>query len=145
MCEIKDSLLKKIYKQIEDKKASMGEPTIHTFEDGNAFLNYFDTWEDSTLATKKVVIKNLGDFPDNKKIQMVFSKKGTHVPLRDYGEKKTYVLIKGKLNLFFKDGDDLLLTDFSSTNVDKNRFYGGDTIEDTFLLLIEDECKLPKS
>ena len=53
MCKVKDGLLEKIYKQIEEKKSSMGEATLHQFDDGSAIVNFFDTWEDSIAEGAK--------------------------------------------------------------------------------------------
>lgn len=142
MCKIKDNLLEKIYRQIEEKKASMGEPTIHTFSDGVSFLNYFDTWNDSIVdGAKMLPIMNIGNVPEDKKIQFVFSKKGTHVPLHDFDAKKTYVVLRGKINFFFENGENILLADYSSTVIPKTKSHGGDTLEDSFVLVIEDQCE----
>ena len=146
MCKIKDNLLEKIYKQIEEKKKYLGKPTIHNFEDGVSFLNYFDTWNDSIVdGAKMLPIINMGDVPKDKNIQFVYSEMGTHVPLHDFAAKKTYVVLRGKIRFFFKEGDDLLLEDYSSTVIPKGVLHGGDTIEDSFVLVIEDQCVLPKS
>lgn len=141
MCKIKDNLLHKIFEQIEEKKAKMGNPTIHTFPDGSAIVNFFDCWDDYIVGTKRIIIKKVGIYPDNKNLDMIFSSKGTHMPLHDFDAKKTYVLIRGKINFFFEDDDDLLLTDFSTMVLPKGKIHGGDTLEDSFVLIIEDQCE----
>jgi len=148
MCKVKDGLLEKIYKQIEEKKSSMGEATLHQFDDGSAIVNFFDTWEDSIAeGAKKLSINKIGDYLDDKDLQMVFSKKGTHVPLHDFEAKKTYVVIRGEIDFFYENGNNIKVTDFSSIIVPKGVLHGGTTMKDTFVLVIEDqcECDLPLS
>ena len=143
MCKIKNELLIKIDKQIQEKKEYLGEPTIHSFKDGSAALNYFDTWNESIVEGAKMLpINKVGHVPDDKHLQFVYSKKGTHVPLHDFEFKKTYVVIRGKINFFFDDGgEDLLVDEYSLTVIPKGRVHGGTTLEDSFVLVIEDNCK----
>lgn len=142
MCEIKDNLLRKIYKQIEEKKEHFGNPTINMYDDGTAILNFFDTWDDSIFATKKLLVKKSGGKLDGKKIQMVYSKKGTYVSPHDFDIKKRYVVLKGEINFLFDDEENILLNDLTSLIVPKNKIHGSDTLENTYLLVIEDELPI---
>ena len=145
MSETKSSLLKTIHQQIREKTESLGSPTLHTFEDGSTYLHFFDQWEEieDMVGVKSVQMTNVGDVPNDKKIQIVFSKKGTHVPLRNFHAKKTYIVMRGKVNFFFEEKEDILLTQFTTTVIPKGMLHGGDTLEDSFVIIIEDDCDLP--
>ena len=137
--KIEEALIK-LNSLIEKRKEDLdlGEATIHQYDDGG-FVHYFKTWEEYYGGSLMKPIKKMGEYPKDKIPLMVFAKKGLHIPLVSFPAKKTYVVIRGRIDYFFEDDSVLELTDFCSMVVEKNKLHGGVVRKDTFVMIIEDE------
>jgi hypothetical protein len=139
-----DDALERVFGLIEKRKSELdwtdkGEATVHTYDDG-AFVNFFKTWDEYFGGSLKKDIKKFGDYPKNKQPIMVFAKKGINIPLTKFSCKKTYVILKGRIDFFYDDGVILELTDYSTMVAPKGEQHGGMVRKDTFVLVIEEDC-----
>jgi len=139
MCEIKDNLLSKIHDQIKEKKQKIEEATVHTFDDGSSTVNFFKTWDEYFGGSLKKDIKTFGDYPNDRKPIMVFAKKGIHIPLTEFAQAKTYVIMGGRIDFIFENNEIIEVDDLSTIYVPKGQKHGGMVRKDTFVLICEED------
>lgn len=136
MCA-KNDVLNNIFSLIEKKKEELKSYQINEHEGGVVVQN-FDSWDDFMGETKMKYVHKHGEFSENKEVQMIFAKKGTKIPLTNFGCKKTYIFLLGKIRYFFEEDEDIVVQGVSTMEVSCNTSHGGEVLEDAYVVVLEE-------
>ena len=131
MCEIKDGLLSKIFEQIEEIESKYNK--VNSPQN-----SYFDCWDCLDDGVFKKDINMVNNPSKNRKLIIMFTKKGTHIPLKDFLYERKYIIIKGHVDYLFEDDTISEIIDFSAITIPKNKKHGMFVRKDSFIIVEEE-------